>query len=257
MLPPANLNPHNSYLSPATARSPRRRWLEIYTCWLTGSFFTARSLNKPLAGWLAMLLFYKANRSLDLHPVAHSVIRRPRPLIDTQNHPALRDSAAGSGQTRTHQTIGMKNQILATITGEEKEEIEDQVIMMVILTLFAVNLLTLVYGISVGWAAPNIVLFQTPQSPVGQLGTDQISLIASLLCAGGVLGTFFYGWISDIWGRKIVLFFAAVPQMIGLLLLAIGDHCYYIYASRVLLGFGGGGVSILVPVFIAEISSEK
>lgn len=120
-----------------------------------------------------------------------------------------------------------------------------------------VNLLTLIYGISVGWAAPNIVLFQSEDSPIGRLSTDQISLIASLLCAGAVVGTCFFGWISDIWGRKLVLFVVALPQMLGLLLLAIGDNCYYVYASRVLLGFGGGGVSILIPVFVAEISSEK
>lgn len=120
-----------------------------------------------------------------------------------------------------------------------------------------VNLLTLIYGISVGWAAPNFVLFQSEDSPIGRLETHQISLIASLLCAGGVLGTFFFGWIADIWGRKLVLFLVALPQMLGLLLLAIGDHCNYVYASRVLLGFGGGGISILIPVFVAEISSEK
>lgn len=124
-------------------------------------------------------------------------------------------------------------------------------------TFVLVNLLTLIYGISVGWAAPNIVLFQSEDSPIGQLETHQISLIASLLCAGGVLGTFFFGWITDIWGRKLVLFVVALPQMLGLLLLAIGDNCYYVYASRVLLGFGGGGVSILIPVFVAEISSER
>lgn len=121
----------------------------------------------------------------------------------------------------------------------------------------SVNLLTLIYGISVGWASPNIVLFQTDASPIGKLHSDQISLIASLLCAGGVFGTFFFGWITDIWGRKLVLFLVALPQMLGLLLLAIGNNCYFVYISRLLLGFGGGGVSILVPVFVAEISSEK
>lgn len=117
--------------------------------------------------------------------------------------------------------------------------------------------MTLIYGISVGWAAPNFILFQSEDSPVGKLQTHQISLIASLICAGGVLGTCFFGWITDIWGRKIVLFLVALPQMLGLLLLAIGDNSVYIYVSRLLLGFGGGGVSILIPVFIAEISSEK
>lgn len=120
-----------------------------------------------------------------------------------------------------------------------------------------VNLLTLIYGISVGWAAPNIVLFQTESSPVGILNTGHVSLIASLLCAGGVLGTCFFGWIADIWGRKIGLYLVVLPQTLGLVLLAIGDHHHYIYASRILLGFGGGGVSILIPVFIAEISSER
>lgn len=123
--------------------------------------------------------------------------------------------------------------------------------------LSLVNLLTLIYGISVGWTAPNIILFQSEDSPVGQLSTDELSPITSLLCVGGVLGTLFFGWATDKFGRKYLLLFMAIFEIISLVLILAGNHRYYIYVSRVFAGLFGGGVFVLIPIFVTEISDPK
>lgn len=108
-----------------------------------------------------------------------------------------------------------------------------------------------------GWAAPNTVLFQSEQSPIGIMSSDQISWIASTLCIGGVAGTAIFGCIVDVWGRKIVMLCIAIPQLVGNILLIVGTNHYYIYCARFLFGLAAGGVFMMVPIFVSEISFER
>lgn len=119
------------------------------------------------------------------------------------------------------------------------------------------HLLTLIYGINVGWVAPNMLLFQSENSPVGELTTAQISLIVSLMCLGGVVGTSLFGIMAEKWGRKWTLIWIAVPQILGGILLIYGTNSNYIYAARLLFGLAGGGLFSVGPIFVAEISHEK
>lgn len=123
--------------------------------------------------------------------------------------------------------------------------------------LQSVHLLTLIYGINVGWVAPNMLLFQSENSPVGELTTAQISLIVSLMCLGGVVGTSLFGIMAEKWGRKWTLIWIAVPQILGGILLIYGTNANYIYAARLLFGLAGGGLFSVGPIFVAEISHEK
>lgn len=119
------------------------------------------------------------------------------------------------------------------------------------------NLLSLAYGISVGWAAPNTVLFQSEKSPIGIMSSDQISWIASTLCIGGVVGTIIFGSIVDVWGRKRVMICMAIPQLVANILLIVGTNHYYIYVARILFGAAAGGVFLMVPIYVSEISFER
>lgn len=84
-----------------------------------------------------------------------------------------------------------------------------------------------------------------------------MSLIVSMLCIGATVGTLLTGFVADIWGRKKVLLLIAVPQIIANILLIVGTNYYYIYGARFLFGLSGGGVFILVPIFVSEISNER
>lgn len=130
----------------------------------------------------------------------------------------------------------MKNQILTTIT---------------------VNLMALVYGISSGWIAPNLVRFQSENSPIGQISADQASLVVSIVYLGGIIGTLLFGYFADRCGRKWTLLAIAVPHMIANGLVLAGTHPYYVYAARFLFGVGGGAMFLLVPMFVAEIANNR
>lgn len=120
-----------------------------------------------------------------------------------------------------------------------------------------VNLLSLIYGISNGWIAPNLVRFQSDDSPIGRITADQAALVVSSLCVGGLVGTLVFGAFADRFGRKWTLLCIALPQIGANALLVVGTNPYYVYAARLLFGLAGGGIFTLVPIFVAEISQER
>lgn len=101
------------------------------------------------------------------------------------------------------------------------------------------------------------MLFQTEHSPIGIMSSNQISWIASTLCIGGIFGTIIFGLTVDKFGRKIVMICIAIPQIVANILLIIGTNHYYIYCARFLFGLAAGGVFMIVPIFISEISFER
>lgn len=73
------------------------------------------------------------------------------------------------------------------------------------------------YGGRSGWTSPTIPILQSQDTPLksGALSDDQISWIGSLLCVGGLLGTFLFGWICDKYGRKFSVSCMAIPQLVS------------------------------------------
>jgi hypothetical protein len=67
------------------------------------------------------------------------------------------------------------------------------------LATFLVNLLTISFGISVGWASPCIPVLETEASPLpsGPLSSTESSNVISILCVGGLLGNFFHGYLGE------------------------------------------------------------
>lgn len=82
-----------------------------------------------------------------------------------------------------------------------------------------VNMLTIGYGVSIGWSSPNVVLLTSSDSPLpsGQISMEEASWIASLLCIGGLAGNIFFGFITNAFGRKIPLILISIPAMVRLL----------------------------------------
>lgn len=102
-----------------------------------------------------------------------------------------------------------------------------------------------------------MLLFQSEASPIGLMNSDQISLIVSLLCAGGTVGTILCGVGADYLGRKVVLLLIAIPQIIANVLLLYGRTYAHMCGARFLFGLAGGGGFIVIPMFVSEISHER
>lgn len=81
-------------------------------------------------------------------------------------------------------------------------------------------------------------------------------LVASFLF-GAIVGAAFSGICSDYWGRRGVLVVSAILFLASSVACAIPNNLIELMTGRFLAGVGVGAVSLLSPMYIAEISPAK
>lgn len=82
----------------------------------------------------------------------------------------------------------------------------------------------------------------------------QLGLAVSLLTLSAALAMLFAGPLSNIYGRKRLLYVAAVLYAISAVSSALAPSFAFLVTARVIGGFGVGMSLILAPMYIAEIS---
>ncbi|KAG4071907.1 hypothetical protein HA402_006068 [Bradysia odoriphaga] len=132
----------------------------------------------------------------------------------------------------------VRNQFLATVT---------------------VNILQIGFGAVLGWPSASLLVLEAEDSPLpsGPLTIAEKSWVSALMYLGGSLGCIFFGWASNRYGRKYPLMGAALPQLVGWLLIIYAQNPYYLYISRFMSGFSGSANYVILPVFVAEIADTK
>ncbi|XP_031634634.1 facilitated trehalose transporter Tret1-like [Contarinia nasturtii] len=127
------------------------------------------------------------------------------------------------------------------------------------LAALVANLITIGFGVTNGWASPSLLLLKSDDSPLpsGKVTVEECSWIASLMCLGALVGNSFFGTISSKFGRKIGMLSLTLPTIIAWTLVIFAQNVYYLYASRAINGFVGGGVFVIIPVYLSEIASDR
>lgn len=85
--------------------------------------------------------------------------------------------------------------------------------------------------------------------------TLEISLLASAPSIGGALGAFCTGAISKKLGRRSTMLFSDILSVVGVLLV-IPQQILPMVIGRIMTGFTAGIASVIVPIYITEISRE-
>lgn len=85
---------------------------------------------------------------------------------------------------------------------------------------------------------------------------DDVSwaIIVSVFCIGGLVGGIFGGGIADQYGRKKFMLANNVFFIVGGLLMAIADSVVLMAIGRLLTGIACGNVTVIVPLFLGEVS---
>lgn len=99
---------------------------------------------------------------------------------------------------------------------------------------------------------PQLQSLDTPLI-AGPLTDDELAMVTAILCIGGAIGSLLFGWMSDKLGRKQTLLLMAVPMAASWLLIAYAQNATHLIISRFLSGLSGGGVFVVVPVYVSEI----
>lgn len=109
------------------------------------------------------------------------------------------------------------------------------------------------------WCSPNLPILLSPASPLkaGPITVEEASIIASVFCLGGACGALIFGLLIDRIGRKYSLMISGALQLMGWLLVSMGDSVLMLCIARWLGGIGSGGAYVVIPSFVAEISDTK
>lgn len=78
------------------------------------------------------------------------------------------------------------------------------------------NLLSISYGITLGWPSPVLLLITSDESPLpsGKVTLESASWVASLLGIGALIGNLVFGFVINKFGRKLPLQLLAIPTFV-------------------------------------------
>ncbi|KAH0429225.1 myo-inositol transporter [Colletotrichum camelliae] len=90
-----------------------------------------------------------------------------------------------------------------------------------------------------------------------ELTHSEKELITALTAAGALLGAIFAGLTADKLGRKPAIWFASVLFTLGAVIQSASFSVAQMAVGRLVIGLGVGSASMIVPLYIAEISPAR
>jgi len=82
-------------------------------------------------------------------------------------------------------------------------------------------------------------------------------LIVSILIAGAFVASCFAGWLSDMRGRRMTILVASAIFILGSLILAAAKSFTILVVGRLVVGFGVGLASSVVPCYLSETAPTR
>ncbi len=118
--------------------------------------------------------------------------------------------------------------------------------------LFIAGMGGLLYGIDIGIIAGALPYLESTASVAWKLTAQQLSFIVAAVLLGSVLSSLFAGALSDLLGRRWVMFLAGALFSASIPLIALADGYLPLLLGRLLQGISGGLIGVVVPLYLAE-----
>lgn len=126
------------------------------------------------------------------------------------------------------------------------------------IALFA-SLGGLVYGYNQGMFAQILTMHSFIEATQGYAETTGVKqgMLTAILELGAWLGTLINGYLADATGRRVTVVIAVVVFCVGVIVQACTKNPDYIYAGRFVTGLGVGNLSMIVPLYNAELAPPE
>ncbi|XP_013044192.2 solute carrier family 2, facilitated glucose transporter member 8 isoform X1 [Anser cygnoides] len=125
------------------------------------------------------------------------------------------------------------------------------------LATFAAVLGPLSFGFVLGYSSPVIPELRKINDPTLRLDSSQASWFGSVVTLGAAAGGILGGYLVDKVGRKLSLMLCSIPYVSGYVVIISAQNVWMLYFGRILTGLASGITSLVVPVYISEISHTK
>lgn len=86
---------------------------------------------------------------------------------------------------------------------------------------------------------------------------ETISWIGSIVFIGSLVGTLFWGTMSDNIGRKPTCLLSAIPCVISWSMILIAQNYEWLIIARFIIGLTFSGIYLSAPIYVAEIADEN
>ncbi|XP_065897317.1 uncharacterized protein [Dysidea avara] len=131
-------------------------------------------------------------------------------------------------------------------------------------SLVAVMITMLAFGYDMGFSSPTLHdLDQNNGEHVYFKKTIYHDVFNALGSAGAIIGTPLVGWLADYSGRQFTIVLCSAPLTIGWFLIMISSDITgplfrpVLFIGRFVNGMGIGGMMLIVPLYLAEISPKS
>lgn len=81
--------------------------------------------------------------------------------------------------------------------------------------------------------------------------------MTSILELGAWVGTLLNGYLADAAGRRATVIIAVVVFCVGVIVQACTENKDYVYGGRFVTGLGVGNLSMIVPLYNAELAPPE
>ncbi|XP_032636694.1 solute carrier family 2, facilitated glucose transporter member 8 isoform X2 [Chelonoidis abingdonii] len=125
------------------------------------------------------------------------------------------------------------------------------------LATFAAVLGPLSFGFVLGYSSPAIPDLKKISDSKLRLDTHEASWFGSVVTLGAAAGGILGGCMVDKVGRKLSLMLCSIPYVSGFTIIISAQNVWMLYIGRILTGLASGITSLVVPVYISEISHSK
>ncbi|KAH8369113.1 hypothetical protein KR009_001671 [Drosophila setifemur] len=114
------------------------------------------------------------------------------------------------------------------------------------------------HGISLGWFSPTIAFLSSDTRAFGHtVNIQEASWAGCLPGLGSLLSIITMGYPLAYFGRKVCMYWIAIPHAINWILIFISTTLVNLYLARFLVGVTGGALVVVFPIFTADISDNN
>lgn len=82
-------------------------------------------------------------------------------------------------------------------------------------------------------------------------------MLTAILELGAWVGTLINGYLADAVGRRVCAVIASGVFIVGVIVQACTESADYVYAGRFVTGLGVGSLSMIVPLYNAELAPPE
>ncbi|XP_018576207.1 facilitated trehalose transporter Tret1-like isoform X2 [Anoplophora glabripennis] len=126
-------------------------------------------------------------------------------------------------------------------------------------------------GTVLSWTSPGLahITIDGTNKTNGTFPTDEIpapgfkitkseeALVGAMLTIGALISAIPTGYLADKFGRKLIILGLSIPFLLNYLLISFAYNVETVVAGRFFAGIGLGGICVVAPMYIGEISEPS